>query len=141
MGDTRKQPNPFDIHVGQRIRMRRNMLGLSQTKLAEFAHVTFQMVQKYEKGSCRVGASRLMVIARALDTPVAYFFDGYKGEQSPAIKTSEDTVVLDDTLLTQRESIDLLKSYYALPEATRKHILSMIKGLQHTEDSSPNAEK
>lgn len=120
-----KRPDPIDIAVGQRLRQRRLLVGQTQEQLAESIGVTFQMVQKYEKGACRVGASRLSQIARALAVPVAYFFDNGK----TVGKVAEDAARLDDDILTQKETIDLLKAYYALPEAARKGILTMAKGL------------
>jgi transcriptional regulator with XRE-family HTH domain len=122
-----KRPDPVDITVGQRLRQRRLLAGQTQEQLAEAVGVTFQMVQKYEKGSCRVGASRLSQIARALNVPVAYFFDN--GQSAKPSKVAEDTAHLNDDILSQKETIDLLKAYYALPEATRKHLLTMAKGL------------
>src|SRR6187401_2735678 len=74
--ENKKKPNPTDIHVGGRIRMRRNILGMSQEKLGEALGITFQQVQKYEKGVNRVGASRLQHIAHILQVPVEFFFDG-----------------------------------------------------------------
>ena len=75
MPENKKKPNPIDIHVGGRIRLRRNMLGLSQEKLGESLGITFQQIQKYEKGTNRVGASRLQAIASILEVPVAFFFE------------------------------------------------------------------
>jgi transcriptional regulator with XRE-family HTH domain len=72
----KKSPNPIDRHVGSRVRMRRVMLGLSQEKLGEAVGLTFQQIQKYEKGINRIGASRLQQISRTLDVPPAYFFEG-----------------------------------------------------------------
>ena len=72
--ENKKKPNPTDIHVGSRIRMRRNMLGMSQEKLGENLGITFQQIQKYEKGTNRVGASRLQAIASILEVPVSFFF-------------------------------------------------------------------
>ena len=69
------KPNPIDIHVGSRVRLRRNMLGLSQEKLGEAIRLTFQQVQKYERGANRIGASRLHDLSRVLDVPVSFFFD------------------------------------------------------------------
>ena len=69
----KKQPNPIDIHVGSRIRLRRTMLGMSQEKLGESLGITFQQIQKYEKGTNRVGASRLQNISSILNVPVAFF--------------------------------------------------------------------
>lgn len=74
-----RSPNPIDIHVGRRVRMRRMMLGMTQTGLAEAIGLTFQQVQKYEKGSNRMGASRLQQIAQALQVPVPFFFEGASG--------------------------------------------------------------
>ncbi|MCK5746128.1 MAG: helix-turn-helix transcriptional regulator, partial [Oricola sp.] len=76
----KKQPNPIDIHVGGRIRLRRTMLGMSQEKLGEQLGITFQQVQKYEKGTNRVGASRLQNIAAILGVPVAFFFEDAPGD-------------------------------------------------------------
>lgn len=71
---SKKKPNPIDAHVGARIRMRRNMLGMSQEKLGESLGITFQQIQKYEKGTNRVGASRLQAIASIMEVPPAFFF-------------------------------------------------------------------
>src|ERR1700756_2733344 len=71
-----RRPNPIDIHVGSRVRFRRMLLGMSQEKLGEKLGLTFQQVQKYEKGINRIGASRLQQISRTLDVPPAYFFEG-----------------------------------------------------------------
>jgi transcriptional regulator with XRE-family HTH domain len=73
---TKKTPNPTDKHVGSRVRMRRMMLGMSQEKLGDALHLTFQQIQKYEKGTNRIGASRLQQIAHCLQVPVSFFFEG-----------------------------------------------------------------
>lgn len=80
----KKVPDPIDRHVGSRVRMRRMMLGMSQEKLGEALGLTFQQVQKYEKGTNRIGASRLQQISRTLDVPPAFFFEGAPAAQSPA---------------------------------------------------------
>ena len=87
MPENKKKPNPIDTHVGSRIRLRRNMLGMSQEKLGESLGITFQQIQKYEKGTNRVGASRLQAIANILDVPVSFFFDDAPGSErcSPAV--------------------------------------------------------
>src|SRR5205809_4780883 len=74
------KPNPIDVHVGSRVRLRRNMLGLSQEKLGEAIGLTFQQVQKYERGANRIGSSRLFDLARVLDVPVSYFFEEMTAE-------------------------------------------------------------
>ena len=86
MSDKKKTPNPIDVHVGSRIRLRRTMLGLSQEKLGESLGITFQQVQKYEKGTNRVGASRLQNIAGILDAPVAFFFEDAPGDSRQPIR-------------------------------------------------------
>jgi len=75
MAETRKKPNPIDIHVGSRVRLRRTMMSMSQEKLGEQLGITFQQIQKYEKGANRIGASRLQEIASILQTPVSFFFE------------------------------------------------------------------
>ena len=91
--------------------------------------MSFQMVQKYERGDCRVGASRLMKISSALSVPVAFFFEGFDGAMPAGMSVAEEKKALDEKLLHTKETLDLLKAYYALPEAVRKHVLGMVKGL------------
>lgn len=85
MPENKKKPNPIDAHVGGRIRLRRNMVSMSQEKLGEQLGITFQQIQKYEKGTNRVGASRLQAIASILSVPVSFFFEGAPGiaEEQP----------------------------------------------------------
>jgi transcriptional regulator with XRE-family HTH domain len=80
MIENKKKPNPIDIHVGSRIRLRRTMLGMSQEKLGEALGITFQQIQKYEKGTNRVGASRLQNISTILNVPVSFFFEDAPGD-------------------------------------------------------------
>ena len=121
--------DPIDTYVGQRLRLRRTMTGMSQERLGDAIGVSFQMVQKYERGDCRVGASRLMKISSALGVPVSFFFDGFQGATPLNLAVAEDKRGFDDKLLHSKETIDLLKAYYALPEAMRKHVLGIVKGL------------
>lgn len=128
--------DPIDVHVGSRIKLRRGLTGTTQGKLADAVGVSFQMVQKYEKGDCRVGASRLLQVARALQVPVAWFFEGFKADAahlSAGQMVAEDTFSIDERQLHSKETLDLLKAYYALPENVRKHFLNMIKGLEKGE--------
>lgn len=85
----KKVPNPVDVHVGARLRMRRMFIGMSQEKLGNHLDLTFQQVQKYEKGLNRIGASRLYAIARILDAPVQYFFDDMPKDMPQAHPVSE----------------------------------------------------
>ncbi|PZP40496.1 MAG: transcriptional regulator [Pseudomonas fluorescens] len=126
---SKRARDPIDTHVGQRLRLRRTMAGMSQERLGEAIGVSFQMVQKYERGDCRVGASRLMKISSALSVPVAFFFEGFAGDVPTGMSVAEEKKALDEKMLQTKETIDLLKAYYALPEAVRKHVLGMVKGL------------
>jgi len=123
-----KKRDPIDGHVGQRLKLRRNMLGWSQERLGTAIGVSFQMVQKYERGACRVGASRLMKISNALGVPVSWFFEG-TGGGAQTLKVAEDHATLDDSMLQSKETLDLLKAYYALNDSMRKHVLGMVRGL------------
>ena len=100
----KKTPNPVDIHVGSRVRLRRMMLGMSQEKLGEHLGITFQQIQKYEKGTNRIGASRLQHIARVLTVPVAFFFEDAPGSPGPGgvigMSESLDTSHVVDFLST-----------------------------------------
>lgn len=135
MTETPRTRDPIDIHVGQRLRMRRMMAGLSQEKLGNAIGVSFQMVQKYERGDCRVGASRLMKIAQALSVPVAFFFESLAGT-APAAGLAEDKKSMDASVFQSKETIDLLKAYYALPEAMRKHVLGIVKSFEKNSDAA-----
>jgi transcriptional regulator with XRE-family HTH domain len=126
---TQRARDPIDTHVGQRLRLRRTMIGMSQERLGEAIGVSFQMVQKYERGDCRVGASRLLKISSALNVPVAFFFEHFEGEQTNVLIAAEDKFGFDEKIFQSKESLDLLKAYHSLPEAVRKHVLGMVKGL------------
>lgn len=128
-----RKHDPIDAHVGQRLRLRRNMTGFSQEKLGEAVGVSFQMIQKYERGDCRVGASRLMKIANALNVPVSWFFEEFQGHIPVSMTVAEDKTSLDNGVFQRKETIDLLKAYYALPDTVRKHVLGMVRGLEKGE--------
>lgn len=111
-GPGRKSPNPIDKHVGARVRMRRMMLEMSQEKLGDALGLTFQQVQKYEKGSNRIGASRLQHIACILHVPVAFFFDGAPAAQGStnALSNSPSPTYVSDFLAT-RDGLALSKAF------------------------------
>lgn len=127
-------PDPIDIHVGSRIRMRRTLLGMSQEKLADALSITFQQVQKYENGANRVSASRLFNISRFLGVPVSFFFDGAPNNiarSGGALLAAEDRLhETGGAVLESKESIDLLRAYYAIKDnAVRRKVYEMIKSL------------
>lgn len=113
--------HPVDVHVGKRVRHRRWMLGVTQQQLAERVGIKFQQIQKYETGMNRISASRLWDIAEALDVPISFFFDGLnEGEPTPE--------VLGD-LMSDKEALELVRSYYAIPEAQRKRLFDLARVL------------
>lgn len=114
-----------DVHVGKRIRQRRWMNGTTQQQLAEAVGIKFQQIQKYETGMNRVSASRLWDIAHVLGVPVSFFFEGL--EQSEKTATTQGDVPAD--VLTDKEALDLLRSYYAIPENQRRRLFDLARVL------------
>ncbi len=110
-----------DKHVGQRIRHRRWLAGLTQQQLAEAVGIKFQQIQKYETGTNRVSASRLWDISRALGVSPSFFFDGL--EMSGAQDSGEEN------LLEKKETLELLRTYYAIPESQRKRLFDLARAL------------
>lgn len=127
-----KKPNPIDIHVGSRVRLRRNMLGLSQEKLGESLGVTFQQVQKYEKGANRIGASRLQQISAVLKTPISFFFEDAPGSHAEgasgfAENSSSDYIV---DFLSSPEGIQLNSAFSKIKDPqVRKKIIDLVRSL------------
>lgn len=114
--------HPVDVHVGKRVRHRRWMVGMTQQQLAEQVGIKFQQIQKYETGMNRISASRLWDIAVALRTDIDYFFAGLAEiDRSPADPPSD---VLED-----KEALDLIRCYYAIPEAQRRRLLDLARVL------------
>jgi len=129
-------PNPVDVHVGQRIRQRRTLLGMSQEKLGEAIGLTFQQVQKYERGANRVGSSRLFDLSQVLDVPIVYFFEDMPGDvqrRSPAklmgVSTPEPVEYEADPMM-RRETLELTRAYYKIPDkGARKRLAELVKSL------------
>ena len=131
MAADKKIPNPIDIHVGARVRLRRNMLGLSQEKLGEQLGITFQQVQKYEKGTNRIGASRLQEIASILQTPISYFFEDAPNRLAPQPGLAEeetDKPIFD--FLSSSEGLQLNRAFLRIEDSrVRKRIVDLVKSL------------
>ncbi len=121
----RLMKHPVDIHVGKRIRHRRWMVGMTQQQLAEQVGIKFQQIQKYETGTNRVSASRLWDIAETLSVPVGFFFEGL--EESGAKETSHDDMPSD--ILADKEALELVKSYYAIPDTQRRRLFELARVL------------
>ena len=115
-----------DVHVGKRIRQRRWLTGMTQQKLAELVGIKFQQIQKYETGANRVSASRLWDIADALDVQVSFFFEGLQVDV-PEGAESGDAVPVD--LMGDKEAMDLVRSYYAIPENQRRRLFELARVL------------
>lgn len=117
--------HPVDIHVGKRVRHRRWLIGMTQQQLAEKVGIKFQQIQKYETGANRVSASRLWDIADAMDVPVSFFFEGLDEAEAPV--TSEAPVPTD--LMGDKEALDLIRSYYSIPENQRRRLFDLARVL------------
>jgi transcriptional regulator with XRE-family HTH domain len=130
------RPRPVDAHVGARVRLRRTMLGMSQEKLAQALGLTFQQVQKYERGTNRVGSSRLFDLTRVLEVPVAYFFD----EMSAGVQArspgrlhglaEQKPMAFEPDPLAKRETLELVRAYYRISDPKlRKRVFELTKSL------------
>ena len=134
-------PSPIDTHVGARIRLRRTLLGLSQERLGESLGLTFQQVQKYERGLNRVGASRLFDLSRVLDVPIAFFFDDMPEHLSGLHGSGHNTFHVGgfadrqdafgtDEALHRRETLELVRAYYRITDpAVRKRVFDLVKSM------------
>src|SRR5919205_1644806 len=131
-------PNPIDVRVGARLRLRRNMLGLSQEKLGEAIGLTFQQVQKYERGANRIGASRLHELSRVLDVPISFFFDDTDPVRAPAMGgfAEPPAEAFDADPLRKQETVELVRAYSAIENATvRRRLLDLAKSLGTESDA------
>lgn len=134
MSDT---PHPIDIHVGARVRTRRRLLGITQEKLGEALGLTFQQVQKYERGSNRISASRLYELARILAVPVTYFYEGVEELDSGVapVLPGAAAAPFEAEQLSSRETHDLLRFYYSLPDPrVRRRFLDLLKSIASAPD-------
>lgn len=132
MIENKKKPNPIDVHVGSRVRLRRNMLGISQEKLGESLGITFQQIQKYEKGANRVGASRLQAIATVLNVPVSFFFEDAPGENGAVIRglAEENSTAYVVDFLNSAEGLQLNRAFVKIADPKiRRKIIDLVKSL------------
>lgn len=128
-------PNPIDIHVGSRVRLRRTLLGMSQEKLGDALGLTFQQVQKYERGANRIGSSRLYKLSQILDVPVSFFFDDMSNDVASAgagLGEGEQQPFESDQL-SRRETLELVRAYYRISDPmTRKRVFELVKAIGGT---------
>lgn len=131
---TKNLPNPTDRHVGTRVRMRRLMLGMSQTTLADAIGLKFQQVQKYEKGTNKISAGRLLQIARALQVPIPFFFEGARSGLAP----SKAKAMADDNIsefMSSSHGVKLAKSFMEVKDAAvRRSIVHLVVRLADSSD-------
>lgn len=137
--NTRKASNPIDVHVGARVRMRRVLLGMSQEKLGESLGITFQQVQKYEKGTNRIGASRLFKISQVLGVPVSYFYEELAGNSEKAVagfgESQSQGYVVD--FLSSSEGLQLNKAFMKIQDPrVRRKVVELVRTLGDTSDAS-----
>ncbi|MGK9169830.1 helix-turn-helix domain-containing protein [Inquilinus limosus] len=124
---TEDGPDPVDVHVGARLRQRRTLLGMSQEKLAAAFGVSFQQIQKYERGANRVSASRLHQLTRILNVPVGYFFEGMSDAQPNG---GAGPPVTDTEMVASRETLELVRAYYRIEDPTvRRRLVDLLRSL------------
>src|SRR5689334_22090465 len=131
-------PDPIDVLVGTRLRLRRSMLGLSQARLGEAIGLTFQQVQKYERGANRIGASRLHELSRVLDVPISFFFDDTDPVRAPAMGgfAEPPAEAFESDPLRKRETVELIRAYFSIEDATvRRRLLDLAKSLAAESDA------
>ncbi len=129
-------PNPVDVHVGGRVRLRRTLLGMSQERLGDALGLTFQQVQKYERGVNRIGSSRLYHLSQILDVPVSFFFDDMPPldpDALPGLGEKTQTEFVPDPLV-KRETLELVRAYYKITDpGARKRLFGLTKAIAKME--------
>jgi transcriptional regulator with XRE-family HTH domain len=121
--------HPVDVHVGKRVRHRRWMVGMTQQQLGDIVGIKFQQIQKYETGMNRISASRLWDIAQALDVSISFFFEGFEGEEAAAEAAVAGIDGHRGDLLADKEALELVRSYYSIPEAQRRRLFDLARVL------------
>ena len=137
-------PNPIDVYVGSRVRLRRTLMGLSQEKLGEEVNLTFQQIQKYERGANRIGSSRLFKFAQILDVPISFFFDDMPPEaQNFADQKTDGKAAaitgqpLDPDPMVKRETLELVRAYYKIIDpGVRKSLVDLMRAAAKLEEAS-----
>lgn len=133
-------PNPIDVHVGARVRLRRTLLGMSQEKLGEAIGLTFQQVQKYERGFNRISASRLFKLSQVLDVPVSFFLDDMDeatANADPADTPETTSASSEKDPMAKRETLELVRAYYRIADpGVRKRVFELTKTLGKSADEN-----
>lgn len=131
-----ERPNPVDIHVGSRVRLRRTLLGMSQERLGDAIGLTFQQVQKYERGANRIGASRLFDLSRVLEVPISFFFDDFGNTREvvpfPNLPDGVDGADgrYEPDPMMKRETLELVRAYYRIADPQiRRRLFDLTKAI------------
>lgn len=149
------EPNPVDVHVGNRIRLRRTILHITQQQMAEMLGLTFQQIQKYERGINRVGASRLWDISRVLEVPMGFFFEDMdenvvknsprmlsKNHNEKSFSIDEDYRSFEDDPMKRKETLELVRAYYRIPNrAIARNLFTLIVALSRSNSGFVSMEK
>lgn len=126
--------HPMDVHVGKRLRLRRSMLGMSQEALGNAIGVTFQQIQKYERGINRIGSGRLHDFAKLMKVSVAYFYEGFEGTESESHGFAEDAVGFDHEAVDNKDSIAMLRAFNKIRNPqVRKQLINLAKAIESTQ--------
>jgi transcriptional regulator with XRE-family HTH domain len=142
------KPNPIDVHVGRRLRLRRTLLGMSQERLGQMLGLTFQQIQKYERGVNRIGSSRLYELGQILDVPISFFFDDMAQDGrapdllAPGLAEDPAGFAFDarELQLDKRETLELVRAYNRIPDpAVRKRLFELAKALANLHDRPRNS--
>lgn len=138
MSDNKKKPNPVDVHVGSRVRLRRTMLGMSQERLGEALGITFQQIQKYEKGLNRIGASRLQKICEVLTVPISFFFEdapNVEGSAEGFREAGGSNYVVD--FLSTSEGLQLNRAFVKIADPkVRRRVIDLVRALGEADDEA-----
>ncbi|MDC7677581.1 helix-turn-helix domain-containing protein [Asticcacaulis machinosus] len=122
----------IDLHLGKRLRRRRRLLGLTQQQLALAVGIRFQQIQKYECGANRISAARLFQLAKALETPINYFYDGLSDDRTEVAAVQNEGI----EVFSRKETLDLIQAYYRLSERPRRRLLDLAKSLNGESDQA-----
>lgn len=141
MSTNPRGPNAIDRHVGSRVRLRRQLLSMSQEKLGDELGVTFQQVQKYERGANRIGAGRLWTLARVLDVPVSFFYDGVaESLNQPGFAEGDQTPIVDD-FIQSADGVQLAQAFSRIRDSkVRRRILELVRTLAAEEAEAAASE-
>lgn len=131
-------PHPIDVHVGARVKLRRMIMGMSQDLLGKSLGLTFQQIQKYEKGANRIGASRLFELSKLLDVPISYFYDDYNGADVVTGFAEGDSADALMQLVNSPDGVELCRHFAEITDPkVRKRVLDLVKTIADTEGARP----